>query len=84
MAAGNPQNTSLDDSDLSESQSPQSKKGQAKKDKAGSSKKMTAKEQSERFIETARELGADSADHEFDRALDLILPRPVPKDGPQE
>lgn len=69
MAAGNPPNTSQDDTDLSESQLSQSKKSTAKKAKAGFSKKMTAKEQSERFIETARELGVD----ENDEALDLSL-----------
>ncbi|MCB1423360.1 MAG: hypothetical protein KDJ69_13025 [Nitratireductor sp.] len=40
-----------------------------KKAKAGSSKKMTQKEQSERFIETARELGADESGLGFEDAL---------------
>ena len=43
--------------------------------------KLSQKEQSERFIEAARELQINLTDHEFDRALDLILPRPQAKDG---
>jgi hypothetical protein len=45
--------------------------------KAGKSKtmpKMTDKEQSERFKQTARELNADKSAEEFERALDKIIP----------
>ncbi len=38
-------------------------------------KKLSQKEQSARFIETARELDADMAGARFDRAIDLILPK---------
>ena len=69
MASGDRANTSPKPSELSESPSPQSKKGHGKKAKAGSSKKMTKKEQSERFIETARELGADESGLGFEDAL---------------
>jgi hypothetical protein len=37
--------------------------------------KLTDKEQSERFIETARELGSDESGRAFDRALDRIVSR---------
>lgn len=36
--------------------------------------KADDKEQSERFIETAREIEADESGDEFERALDLLLP----------
>jgi hypothetical protein len=48
--------------------------------KAGDSKKpkpkprLTDKEQSERFKETARKLGADETGSQFDAALDKLLP----------
>lgn len=74
MASGDRANTSPEPSELSESPSPQSKKGQGKKAKAGSSKKMTKKEQSERFIETARELECADSEEAFDHVLDRILP----------
>lgn len=35
--------------------------------------KLTDKEQSERFIETARELGVDESGKKFERALDITL-----------
>lgn len=38
------------------------------------SRKLTQKEQSERFIATARELEADEEGGEFERALDKVLP----------
>ena len=69
MASGDRRNTSPRPTGLSESPSSQSKKDQGEKPKAGSSKKMTKKEQSERFIETARELGADESGLGFEDAL---------------
>ena len=36
--------------------------------------KLSQKEQSERFKEAARELGADESGHEFQTMLDRILP----------
>ena len=74
MAAGNPQNTSPPKDDGGASQSTQSKKKAAgKKGNSGSSKKMTAKEQSERFIQTARELELDESGENFDVLVDKIL-----------
>lgn len=43
--------------------------------KAKPKPKMTDKEQSERFKETARELGVDESGKEFERALEKIVPR---------
>ena len=37
-------------------------------------KKMTQTEQSERFIETARQLGVDESGEEFERAVKILLP----------
>jgi hypothetical protein len=37
-------------------------------------RKMTKAEQSERFKETARKLGADESGEAFERALDRMLP----------
>ena len=75
MASGDHQNTSQSDSAGDESRSSPLKKPPAKKKaKAGSSKKMTQKEQSERFIETARELGVSEDDKDFLRAVQSILP----------
>jgi hypothetical protein len=47
--------------------------------KAGTPKKkakpkLTDKEQSERFKQTARELGVDESGEDFERALDKIMP----------
>lgn len=78
MASGDPRNTSRENSESSESPSSPLKKVPAKTGKAGSSKKMTDKEQSERFIETARELGADENGDAFVNALNSII-RPRPK-----
>lgn len=36
--------------------------------------KLTDKEQSERFIETARELGVDESGTAFDEAMEKIVP----------
>jgi hypothetical protein len=36
--------------------------------------KLTDKEQSERFIETARQLGVDETGTDFEKALDQIIP----------
>jgi hypothetical protein len=41
--------------------------------KANPKPKLTDKEQSERFIETARELGADESGQRFDAAISKIL-----------
>jgi hypothetical protein len=42
--------------------------------------KLTDKEQSERFIETARELGVDESGEQFEKALREILPsKSIPK-----
>lgn len=72
MASGDRRNTSPRPTGLSESPSSQSKKDQGEKPKAGSSKKMTKKEQSERFIETARKLEADESGEAFERAVRTI------------
>lgn len=37
--------------------------------------KLTDKEQSERFKETARELGVDKTGKEFERAIGKIIPK---------
>jgi hypothetical protein len=50
------------------------KAGTPKKKKA--KPKLTDKEQSERFIETARELGADESGKGFERAVEKILIEP--------
>jgi hypothetical protein len=42
--------------------------------KRKSARKMTKAEQSERFKETARELGADESGEAFDNAIEQILP----------
>ena len=49
------------------------KAGTPKKKKA--KPKMTDKEQSERFKETARELGVDESGNEFEEALNRIIPQ---------
>ena len=41
--------------------------------------KTSDKEQSERFIETARELGVDESGKVFDRTVSRILPATRPK-----
>jgi hypothetical protein len=41
--------------------------------------KLTDKEQSERFKETARQLSADESGKEFERALSNIVRQPKPK-----
>jgi hypothetical protein len=46
--------------------------------KAKPKPKLTDKEQSERFKETARQLGVDESGREFDRAFDLIIRPPAP------
>lgn len=50
----------------------------ASKDRTGNaakpSKKLSQKEQSERFIATARELEADESGEAFDRAVEVVLP----------
>ena len=43
--------------------------------------KAKAKEQSERFIQTARELGADESGEAFERVFDrVVLSKDKPKD----
>ena len=45
---------------------------------AKKAKRMTAKEQSERFIQTARALGVDESGKEFNDALSKIVPAKNP------
>lgn len=73
MASGDRQNTGPSVGEESQSRSSPLKKPAGRKGKAGSSKKMTQEEQSERFIETARELGADETGKDFDREIEKIL-----------
>ena len=70
-------NTSPSSDDGEESQSTPLKKKVGKKGSYGSSQKMTDKEQSEQFMQTARELGVDENSEYFDSALEKItsLPR---------
>jgi hypothetical protein len=51
------------------------KAGTPKKKKA--KPKLTDKEQSERFKETARELGVDESGAAFDKAFDSLVKRPA-------
>lgn len=44
-----------------------------KKPSGTKAKKLSQKEQSERFIETARQLGADESGRPFERALERAL-----------
>ena len=44
-----------------------------KPDKPAKPKKMTAKEQSARFIQTARELDADESGNSFEKAFQKIV-----------
>lgn len=53
-----------DHQDTSQSPKPSGKKA----------KNPTQKEQSERYIETARELDVDESGDAFDRALSIVLP----------
>ena len=46
----------------------------AEKKKAKPKPKMTDKEQSERFKETARKLGVDESGESFDNAAKVLLP----------
>ena len=73
MGAGNPQNTSLSKDTGEESLSTPLKKKAGKKGNSGSSKKMTAKEQSEQFIKTARELEVDESGQYFDKLIKKII-----------
>ena len=75
MGAGNPQNTSLSKDTGDESQSTPLKKKVGKKGSSGSSKKMTAKEQSEQFIKTARELQIDESGDNFEKVISNIIPK---------
>ena len=73
MGAGNPQNTGLSKDIGDESLSTPLKKKVGKRVNSGSSKKMTAKEQSEQFIKTARELEVDESSDNFDKKLNQVL-----------
>lgn len=74
MASGDRRNTSPSSGDGSQSRSSRLKKRAAKKASSGSSKKkMTQTEQSARFIETARTIGAIEGDDAFDDAVSRIL-----------
>lgn len=73
MGAGNPQNTNPPKDTGDESLSTPLKKKVGKKGNSGSSKKMTAKEQSEQFIKTARELESDESGEAFDNAVEKIV-----------
>jgi hypothetical protein len=75
MASGDRPNTGPSKSVGDGSPSSPLKKPQAKKAKAGSSKKMTQREQSERFEETARNLGADESGEAFESAINSLLTR---------
>ena len=48
--------------------------------KAKPKPKLTDKEQSQRFIETARELGVDESGEPFERAFAKVVKAPVPSD----
>lgn len=59
MASGDPQNT-----------------GQKPKESGGGkAEKLSQKEQSERFKQTARELEADESGDKFERVVEVIIPR---------
>lgn len=73
MASGDRPDTSREPSGLSGSPSSPSKKRPGTKGKAGSSKKMSQKEQSERFKETARKLEVDESGEAFKRAIETLL-----------
>ncbi len=45
---------------------------------------ITEAERSQRFKETARELGADETGETFERAFKKIVPPKKPKDAPKE
>lgn len=49
--------------------------------KANRKPKLTDKAQSERFKETAREVGADESDERFGKAFRKIVPSKSPKAG---
>ena len=55
------------------------KAGEPKKKKA--KPKLSDKEQSERFKETARELGVDETGEEFEKAFEAITRKPLSRDG---
>ena len=73
LASKDHQNTDPSSENGGASQSTPSKKKAGKKGNSGSSKKMTAKEQSERFVKTARELGAEENGKHFSSLLNSIL-----------
>jgi hypothetical protein len=50
----------------------------AEKQKPKPTRKMTRAEQSERFKETARKLGADESGEAFERAFKKIVPPKTP------
>jgi hypothetical protein len=73
MASGKPQNTNAKPTGPSASRLSPLVKKQGKIGKDGSSKKINQKEQSERFIETARKLEADECGKDFELAVGVIL-----------
>ena len=66
MASKDHQNTDPSSENGGASQSTPLKKKVGKKGSSGSSQKMTSKEQSERFVEAARELEIDENSEYFD------------------
>jgi hypothetical protein len=58
------------------------KAGAPKKAKPKAKSKLTDKEQSERFKQTARELGVDESGADFERAVDKIIPSKRKLSGP--
>ena len=51
--------------------------------KAKPKPKLSDKEQSERFKETARKLGVDESGKDFERAVDRIISTPSPRKAPE-
>lgn len=68
-----PRNTNQSSADGDASQSTPLKKKAGRKGNFGSSRKMTAKEQSERFIKTARKLDVDETGTAFDAVADRVI-----------
>jgi len=58
-----------------------SRRSTSRKPTKGAAEKLSQKEQSERFIETARTLEADESGEAFERALEQIIPQKHPEDG---
>jgi hypothetical protein len=73
MGAGNPQNTSPSKNSGDESPSTPLKKKAGNTGNSGYSKKMTAEEQSEQFIKTARELEVDESGEKFEKVISTLI-----------